>query len=64
MVVEILKVAASHGQAGSIESGGSERVDVRAREQAETAEQPPLALGQVRVGQVERGADRQVLCPH
>ena len=32
--------------------------------QAQPAEQPPLACGQVLVGQVERGRDRQVLGAH
>src|SRR5262249_25853346 len=54
---------------GAVETGGGQRgggrgVDVRAGGQAEPAEQPLPGRGQVLIGQVERGGDRQVLGAH
>ena len=64
LIVEAFQVAARLVQAGFVERGGGVGVDVGTGVQAEPAEQPLLAWGELGVGQVERGADRQVLGLH
>jgi hypothetical protein len=49
---------------GAVQGGGGVAVDVGAGVQPQPAEQPLLVLGEVRVGQVERGGHRQVLGGH
>ena len=63
-VIQGLQAAAGNGQAGAVQGGGGEAVDVRARMQPEPAEQPLLVRGEVRIRQVERSGDRQVLGGH
>ena len=57
LIVEACQVAARLIQAGFAERGGGVGVDARAGDQAEPAEQPLLAGGEVGVGQVERRRD-------
>ena len=64
MVVELIELAAGGLQAGVVEGRRGVGVDVRPGDQAEPAEQPLLGRGEVAVGQVERGRDRQVLGAH
>ena len=64
MVVELIKLTAGVLQAGVVEGRHGVGVDVRARGQAESAEQPLLSLAEVAVGQIERGRDREVLRAH
>ena len=64
LVVQGRQAAAGGAQIGVIERGGGVGVDVGARVQPQAAEQPLLARGQVGVGQVERGGDREVLRRH
>ena len=47
LVEKLIKAAAGRREAGAVESGGGIRIDVRSRVQPETAEQPPLADGEV-----------------
>ena len=61
LVVQGLQAAAGGRQAGAVQGGGGVGVDVGAGVQPEPPEQPLLVLGQVGIGQVERGGDRQVL---
>ena len=61
LVVQGLQAAAGGAQIGLVQRGGGIGVDVGAGVQAQAAEQPLLSRGEVRVGQVERGGDRQVL---
>ena len=61
MLVQRLQAAAGAGQAGAVQGCGGVPVDVGAGVQREPAEQPLLVRGQVRIRQVERGGDRQVL---
>ncbi len=64
MVVQLIEQAAGALQAGVVEGGRGVGVDVRARSQAQPAEQPLLGRGEIGVGQVERGRDRQILRAH
>jgi len=64
VVVQLVKPGAGGIQAGALEGGGGVGIDVRPLDEAEPAEQPLLVCGQVLVGQVERGRDRQVLGTH
>jgi len=61
LVIQLVELAAGGGEGGAVQGGGGVGVDAGARDQAEAAEQPPRTWGQVLVGQVERGRDRQVL---
>ena len=51
----MVEQAAGLIQAGAIEGGGGVDVEVRAGDQAQAAEQPLRAGGEVGVGQVKRG---------
>jgi hypothetical protein len=64
LIIKALKVPARLVQAGVIQRSRGIGVDAGARVQAEAAEQPLLPGGQVLVGQVEGGGDRQVLGAH
>jgi hypothetical protein len=64
LVIEGLQVPPGGGQVDAIQGSGGVGADIRAGVQAEPAEQPPLPGGQVLVGQVERGGDREVLGVH
>ena len=64
VVVQVVEPVPGGFQAGAVEGGGGVGVDVPARGEAEPPEQPLLVRGQVLVGQVERGGDRQVLGAH
>ena len=55
LVIQAVQVAAGSGQVSVVQGGRSIRVDAGAGVQAEPAEQPLLARGQVLVRQVERG---------
>jgi hypothetical protein len=46
------------GQAGAVERGGSIGIDVGTGVQPKSAEQLPLVMSEVGIGQVERGGDR------
>src|SRR5690349_10736463 len=61
LIVEGLQASASRIEGGVIEGGGGVGVDVGAGMQAQSAEQPLLAVVQVGIRQAERGRDRQVL---
>jgi hypothetical protein len=64
LVIQLVKMATGGGQASVVKGGGRVGVDARARNQAEPAEQPLRARGEVGVGQAERRADRHVLRVH
>ena len=64
LVIQLIQVAAGVVQAGVVQRGGGVGVEAGPGNQAEPAEQPLLACGEVLVGQVERGRDRQVLGVH
>jgi len=55
LVIQLIEQAAGLIQAGAIEGGGGVDVEVRAGDQAQAAEQPLRAGGEVGVGQVKRG---------
>ena len=55
LVIQLIEQAASLLHAGVIEGGGGVGVEVRAGDQAQAAEQPLRAGGEVGVGQVKRG---------
>jgi hypothetical protein len=64
LFIQLIEQAASLIHAGAIQGGGGVGVEAGAGDQAEAAEQPLLVLGEVGVGQVKRGGDRQVLGVH
>ena len=64
MVVELIELTAGGWHVDVVEGGRGVGIDVRARGQAQPPEQPLLRCGEVGVGQVERGGDRQVLGAH
>jgi hypothetical protein len=64
MVVQLIEQAAGALRAGVVEGGRGVGIDVRARGHAEPAEQPLLDRGEIGVGQVERGSNRQILRAH
>ena len=64
LVVQGRQTAAGGTQIGLIQRGGGISVDVGAPVQPQAAEQPLLALGEVGVGQAERGRHRHVLRRH
>src|SRR5262249_61974986 len=64
VIIKLIKVAPGGGQAGVLDRGGGISVEVGTGNQAEPAEQLLLVLGEVGVGQAERGSDRQVLGAH
>ena len=45
LVIQLIELAAGFAQAGAVQRGGSVGVEGRARDQAEPAEQPLLAVG-------------------
>jgi hypothetical protein len=64
LVIQALQAAAGSIHGRAVEGGGGTSVEAGAWDQAEAAEQPLLARGEAGAGQVERGADRQVLRVH
>jgi hypothetical protein len=64
LVIQLLQMPAGHAQAGAVESGSGVAVDAWAGYQAESAEEPLLAGGQLSVGQVEGGGDPHALGAH
>src|SRR5262249_56632694 len=64
VVIQLIKAAPGGGQAGVIERRRRVSVQAGAGNQASVAEQPLQVPGEVGVGQVERGGDRQVLRVH
>jgi hypothetical protein len=64
LVVQLLQATARVLHGDPVQGGGGVGIEAGARDQAEPAEQPLLARGQIGVGQVERGRHGQVLRVH
>jgi hypothetical protein len=64
LVIQLIEAATGFLQTSAVQRGGGVGVDARPGDQAEPAEQPLLADGEVLVGQVERGGNREVLGVH
>ena len=64
LVIQFAEVAAGGIQGDAVEGGSGVGIEAGAWDQAEPAEQPLLARGQVGVGQIERGRHGQVLGVH
>jgi len=64
VVIQVSKAAPGGGQAGVIERRHRVSVEAGTGNQAGASEQPLLSCGEIPVGQVEGGGDRQVLRVH